>query len=73
MATLTRKMVRDMAPGQFLPLAFNSADEVESAYQTAIQVIKEMKTQGKVIKASKSFKTLSVVLRTPGELSPAFT
>lgn len=66
MAKLSRDKVRAMLPKDCIFIPCDTAAEVESVYQIAIQVRREMEEGGaKVIpEVSKSQKTLSVVLRT---------
>lgn len=63
MATLTRKKVRELAPGETLTVTCADGAEVVSAYQTAVQMRREMAGTGKEIMISKSFNTCTVTIR----------
>lgn len=66
MAKLSRDKVRAMLPKDCIFIPCDNAAEVDSAFQIATQVKKEMEEDGaKVIPVvSKSYVTLSVVVRT---------
>lgn len=63
-AKLTKDKVKAMLRKDTLVVFCDTASELESAYQTAIQAKKEMKDSGREVAVSKSGVTLSVILRT---------
>lgn len=63
MTTLTRKKVRELAPGEILIVTCANGAEVVSAYQTAAQIRREMAGTEKEIVISKSFNTNTVTIR----------
>lgn len=64
MAKLSRDKVRAMLPKDSIFIPCDNAAEVDSAFQIAVQVKKEMGEDGNKIAVSKSYVTLSVVVRT---------
>lgn len=64
MTKLSKDKVRAMMQKDCIFIPCDNAAEVDSAFQTAIQTKKELEEEGKVIAVSKSYVTLSVVLRT---------
>lgn len=65
MTKLSRDKVRAMMPNDHILILCDSEAEVHSAFQTAKQVIKELREEGgKKIAVSRSFCTRSVILRT---------
>lgn len=65
MARLTRKEVRELSPGKILTIDCRTGAETVAAYQTAVQMRKEMEEQqaGKRLQISSSFKTNTVTIR----------
>lgn len=64
MAKLSRDKVRAMLPKDCIFIPCDNAAEVDSAFQIAIQAKKDMGEDGNKIAVSKSYVTLSVVVRT---------
>ena len=64
MAKLSKDKVRAMMPKDHIFVLCDSADEVDSVYQTAKQVKDELGVKGGNLHLSKSNVTLSVVIRT---------
>lgn len=63
-AKLTKEKVKSMLPTDCIFISCDTASEVESAYQTAIQAKREMGDKGDIVAVSKSQVTLTVVVRT---------
>ena len=63
-AKLTKDKVKSMLPKDLIFVPCDTASEVDSAYQTAIQAKKEMGEKGNNVAVSKSNVTLTVVVRT---------
>lgn len=63
-AKLTKEKVKSMLPTDCIFIPCDTASEVESAYQTAIQAKREMGDKGDIVAVSKSQVTLAVVVRT---------
>lgn len=63
-AKLTKEKVKSMLPKDIIFIPCDTALEVDSAYQTAIQAKKELGDKGNNVFASKSNVTLTVVVRT---------
>lgn len=64
MANLSKNKVKAMMPVDALFIPCDTAQDVESVYQTAKQAISEMKDKADNYRVSKSHVTLSVVVRT---------
>ncbi len=63
-ARLTKDKVKSMLPNDVIFIPCDTASEVDSAYQTALQAKREMGENGNRVFVSKSNVTLSVVVRT---------
>lgn len=63
-AKLTKDKVKSMLPKDSLVVMCDSANELESAYQVALQAKRELGEAGKNISVSKSGVTLTVIVRT---------
>lgn len=63
-AKLTKEKVKAMLPKDLIFIPCNTASELDSAYQTAIQAKKELGAKGDNVSVSKSNVTLTVVVRT---------
>ena len=65
MVKLSRDKVRAMLPDDHILVLCNSYKEVDSAFQTAKQMIKELREKGsdKRIAVSRSYATNTVILR----------
>lgn len=63
-AKLTKEKVKSMLPKDLIFILCDTASELASAYQTAIQAKKELGDKGDNISVSKSYVTLTVVVRT---------
>lgn len=63
-AKLTKDKVKSMLPKDSLVVMCDSASELESAYQVALQAKRELGEAGKNISVSRSGVTLTVIVRT---------
>lgn len=64
MAKLSKDKVKAMLPTDLIVVACDDACEVNSAFETAKQAREEMGDRKDTVKISKSYVTLTVVVRT---------